>query len=191
MAKRLHIIYLPGFGDGYDIGRRTALWGWRIWGVTTQYIPMRWNSNESYSEKYARIDQAITAAAGRRIVIIGESASGTMALAAYAKRRRDLYKVMTISGKNNNPASVAPRLYRQHVAFREALATAEAATNQLSSEDHHDFIAFYPLYDEVIPPKEAVIPDCQLVRLFSAGHLLTIALALTLYSGYIVRIAKR
>ena len=191
MVKKLHIIYLPGFGDNYDIGRRAALWGWRIFGVTAQHVPMRWNSTESYAEKYARIDEAINEAAGKRIVIIGESASGSMALAAYAKRCHDLYKVITISGKNNNPASVAPRLYRQHTAFRDALAAAEIATKQLSQVDRQNFVAFYPLYDEVIPIKEAVIPDCQLIRLFSIGHLFTVALALTIYSGYIVHIAKR
>jgi hypothetical protein len=187
----LHIIYLPGFGDDYDIGRRLFLWCWRIFGVTTEFIPMHWNSNESYAEKLARIDIAIDRAASRRIVVIGESAGGSLVLPVYAKRTRDLYKVMTISGKNNNSASVAPRLYAKHVAFRESMRATELALEQIDDGLRRRFIAFYPLYDDVIPLQEAIIPGCKVIRLFSIGHFFTIFLALTLYSGYVIHVAKQ
>lgn len=152
---------------------------------------MRWNSAESYDKKCARIIVSIDKAADKRIVVIGESAGASMALAVYAKRPNDLYKVMTICGKNNNPESVSPALYAQHVAFREAMQAAERAVTKLTSNERRQFVSFYPIYDEIIPFKEATIPDCKVMRLMSAGHFLTIFLALTLFSGYIVHVAKR
>lgn len=191
MSKRLHIIYIPGFGDKYDWGRRALLHCWRILGVTTEFVPMRWNGRESYDEKLAHVNEAIDRASGQRIVLIGESAGGSVVLPIYAKRHDELYKVMTICGKNNNAASVAPKLYATHIAFQEAMRSTESVNAQLSSDLRKNFIVFYPLYDEVIPLSETIVPGGQLIRLISVGHFLTIFLALTLFSSYIVRIAKR
>lgn len=191
MNRRLHIIYLPGFGDNYDTGRRLLLRCWRIFGITTEFVPMRWNSNESYKEKLARGNAAIDRAKKKRVVVIGESAGGSMAVSLYAQRYNDLFKVMTISGKNSNPASVAPRLYLKHPAFRESMSAAESALKKISSDTRRRFVSFYPLYDGVIPYNEAVIPEGKVVRLFSSGHFFTIFLALTIYSGYLVFIANR
>lgn len=191
MNQRLHIIYLPGFGDNYDTGRRFLLWCWRIFGITTEFVPMCWDSNESYKEKHARVNDAIDRAKKKRVVIIGESAGGSMAVAIYAQRYNDLFKVMTICGKNSNPASVAPRLYLKHPAFRESMRATESSLKKIDSNMLHRFVPFYPLYDGVIPYDEAVIPGCKVVRLFSSGHFFTIFLALTIYSSYLVFVANR
>jgi pimeloyl-ACP methyl ester carboxylesterase len=191
MSKQLHIIYIPGFGDTYDVGRRVLLRCWRIFGVTTEFIPMHWNTAESYDEKLSRVEQAIDAAKDTRLVIIGESAGGSIALPIYAKRHVNLYRVITICGKNGNTASVSPLLYAKHIAFREAMQRTEVALTQLSKAQRQKFVSLYPIYDEVIPLKEATVPDCQVVRLPSIGHFLTIFLGLTLFSSYLVHIAKR
>lgn len=152
---------------------------------------MRWNSNESYEEKRARVNRAIDKAKKKRVVVIGESAGGSMAVVIYAQRYNDLFKVMTICGKNSNPASVAPRLYLKHPAFRDSMRATESALKKIDNTMRHRFVSFYPLYDGVIPYDEAVIPGCKIVRLFSSGHFFTIFLALTLYSGYLVFVANR
>ena len=191
MNQQLHIIYLPGFGDRYDTGRRLLLQCWRVFGITTEFVPMHWNSNESYKEKLARVNSAIDKVKNKRVVVIGESAGGSMAVAIYAQRYNDLFKVMTVSGKNSNHASVAPRLYLKHPAFRESMRATENALKKIDGNMRHRFVSFYPLYDGVIPYNEAVIPESKVVRLFSSGHFFTIFLALTLYSGYLVYIADR
>jgi len=71
MSQQLHIIYFPGFGDRYDTGRRLLLQCWRVFGITTEFVPMHWNSNESYKEKLARVNSAIDKAKNKRVVVIG------------------------------------------------------------------------------------------------------------------------
>lgn len=191
MGRPLHIIYIPGFGDNYDIGRRIFLVCWRIFGVTTEFIPMRWDSSESYNEKQKRVNAAIDKATNKRVVLIGESAGGSIVVPMYAKRYTDLYKVMTICGKNSGATSVSPHLYKKHRAFREAMRATDLAGPEISSRYLRKFIAFHPIYDGIIPLKETVIPGCKSIQFPSIGHLLTIFLSLTLFSGYIVHIAAR
>lgn len=190
MTKQLHIIYVPGFGEVYDAGRRILLNGWRIFGATTEFVPMNWNGPETYHQKLHRVNRAIDNAAGKRIVVIGESAGGSIALPIYATRHNELHKVMTICGKNSSAANVAPHFYRKHSAFADAMQHTDNVVDQLDAKQLRNLVVFYPLFDEIIPYKETALPGSRVVRLASIGHFLTISLCLTLFSGYIVRVAK-
>jgi hypothetical protein len=190
MRKQLHIIYIPGFGEIYDAGRRTLLNSWRIFGATTEFVPMNWNNTETYEQKLQRVHLAIDKAAGKRIVLIGESAGGSIALPIYATRRHELHKVMTICGKNSRAANVAPRLYRKHIAFAAAMRHTDTVVGRLDKKQLRHLVVFYPLFDEIIPYNETALPGSRVIRLVSVGHFLTILLSLTLFSGYIVRVAR-
>jgi hypothetical protein len=189
--SNLHVIYVPGFGDRYDKGRRPLFNCWRIFGVTTDFVPMRWESSESYAHKLARIDSAINRAKNKRIVLIGESAGASMVVAVHSIRHNELQKTMTISGKNYHGSTVAPRLYRQHVAFREAMRATDALVPALTSAARQNFISLYPIHDNTVPMKDAAVPGTRLIRLPSVGHFFTILLALTIFSGYLRFIARR
>lgn len=191
MSLKYHIIYVPGLGDKYDIARRTFFRCWRVFNATTEFVPMRWRSTESYTSKLVRINDAIDRAKGKQIILIGESAGGSMVMAIHSKKHNELHKTITISGKNRNGATVAPRLYRQNIAFREAMQAADTAAPNLSTTARRKFISLYPFYDNVVPIRDAAIPNTRMIRLFSAGHLMTIFLCLTLFSWYIVHTAKR
>lgn len=191
MKSRFHVIYIPGFGDWYDIGRRPLFRCWRLLGVTTEFVPMNWRSSESYKSKLERINSAIDRARGKRIILIGESAGASMAVAIHAKRYNELHKTLTVSGKNRHAATVAPRLYRQYVAFQDAMRTIDKTGADLADEARQNFVTLYPLYDDIIPKEDATIPGTRMVRLFSVGHFLTIFLCLTVFSWYVLRIAKK
>ena len=188
--SNFHVIYVPGFGDDYDIARRPLFRCWRILGVTTDFVPARWTSSESYADKIARLNHAIDQAKDRRIILIGESAGASLVMAVHAKRYGEIHKTVTISGKNRHGATVAPKYYQRHMAFREAMHAADEAVPSLSTEALRKFVSFYPLRDNIIPLEDAFVPGTRLVRLISVGHFFTIFLALTIYSGYILRIAK-
>lgn len=187
----LHIIYIPGFGDHYDAMRRPLFYCWRMYGISTEFVPMNWRSEESYTDKLARIDGAIDRAKGKRVVLIGESAGGSMVVATHAKRYSELHQSMTISGKNRHGATVAPRFYRKYIAFCDAMGAVDAATSNFNDEALRKFVSFYPLFDGVIPIQDTSIPGVRVIRLYSIGHLFTIFMALTIFSGYIVRVARR
>lgn len=186
-----HILYLPGLNDKYDPLRRFFLRFWLLLGVSATHVPMKWEDRASYQEKLAHLNQAIDDAKGSRIVLIGESAGGSMVLNAYALRPNDLYKVMTICGKNTKADAVSPYLYQKHSAFKTSMYRAELSVEQLTKSQREAFVSIYPIVDRVVPIEEMFIPDCQQVRLWSFGHSATVLFALSLASWYIVYLAKR
>jgi hypothetical protein len=185
----VHILYLSGLGDNYDPMRLRLLRWWRYRNVTVELVPMKWHDG-TFEQKIARIDRAIDRAKGKRVVLLGESAGGSMAVHMYA-RRDDIYKVMTLCGKNTQPEKVGEHYYRNHPAFRTSMERLNDSLAQLDAEKRRRFVSIHPLYDPTVPIRETVLPGCRQVRLFAVGHLFVIFLALTIYSSIVVRAAKR
>lgn len=191
MTQPIHILYLSGFGSNYDAHRLRALKWWRFKGVSVELVPMQWEGKETFEQKIIRIDRAIDRAAGKRIVIIGESAGGSMAVHMYARRPDDLHKVMTLCGKNSRPETVGENYYRRSPAFRVSMERLNASTDSLSDKQCQGFVSIHPFYDSVVPVRETLLPDCRQVRLWSIGHSITICLALTLLAPIIVRSVRK
>lgn len=189
---KTHIIYVPGLGDGYDPIRRFLLGFWRIYNVDVQMIPSGWSGTEPYENKVHRIQEAIANACGhgKRVVLIGESAGGSLALNVYASEPEKVSKVLTLCGKNTGPEKVSPRYYRKNPAFREAMQEVESSILKLTKAQRGRFVSVYPLFDPTVPVAETFIPDCQKVRIWSVGHLASVFIALTLASPLVVRAAK-
>ena len=85
--RKTTYIYVPGLGDGYDGFRRFGLWLWSLRpGVQTHLESMHWGDvDETAEEKIDRVTTVInTVASNVDIVVVGESAGGSIALAAYA-----------------------------------------------------------------------------------------------------------
>lgn len=193
MKQPIHILYLSGLGDDLDRWRLRALKRWHFRGVTAELVPMVWRSG-TFEQKLARIDQAIDRAIkhgkGKRVVIIGESAGGSMAIHMMA-RRDDIYKVMTICGKNTHPEDVSPLYYEKYPAFKTSMDHLSESLDQLTAKQKHAFVSIHPFYDRVVPIRQTLLPGCKQVRLPVAGHLFTIAAGLTLFAPVLVRAAKK
>ncbi len=168
-----------------------ALRLWKYRNVTVEFLPMRWESKETYEQKLARIDQAIDRAGNKRVVVIGESAGGSMAVCVYARRAADLHKVLTICGKNNSPETVGQRYFDTYPVYRAVMDGLAASLEQLDDTQRHAFVSIHPLYDHVVPVRETLLPGCRRIRLWVAGHLFVISLALTILSPVVIRAAKR
>lgn len=189
MMQPIHIVYISGFGDRYDPARRLLLGWWRFKGVTVELVPMNWaDKDELFETKIARIDQAIDAHRDKRVVIIGESAGGSMAMHSYANRGADVYRVLTVCGKNTTPQTVSPHLYDKYPAFKTSMDRLEGSLGNISAEACRRFISVHPVYDPVVPVNETLLPGCQELILPGRGHLSVIFRALTIWSGRIVRI---
>jgi pimeloyl-ACP methyl ester carboxylesterase len=190
MAQPIHILYLPGLDDDLDKWRLRALKLWHFRKVSVELVPMTWESG-TYAQKLARIDQAIDRAKGKRIVIIGESAGGSMAVHMYARRSDDLYKVMTICGKNTHPEGVSERYYRDNPAFKTSMEHLNESLAELTSEQMKKFVSIHPIYDPTVPVRETLLNGCKEVELWLVGHLPVIGLTLTVLSPILIRAAKR
>lgn len=187
--ESIHILYISGLGDNYDSFRLRALKRWRFRNVTVELIPMRWKQG-SFEQKITQIDRAIDRAKNKRVVLIGESAGGSMAVHMLA-RRDDLYKVVTLCGKNTHPETVSEIYYRNHPAFVTSMQRLNESLAALTAEKKRDFVSVHPLYDPTVPVKETLIDGCRQVRLPVVGHFFAIIMALTIFAPIIVRAAKK
>lgn len=190
MSVATHIIYISGFGDGYDSVRRRLLSKWRYDGVTVELLPMSWKSDETFEQKMTRIERVIDHATGTRIVLIGESASGSMVVHAYARRSADIAKVITICGKNAQPQNVMPRYYAKYPVFRDSMDRLDESIARLDDTARRRFVSIHPLYDPVVSVRDMLLPGCREVTIWAMGHLFVIFLILTVWSGKVIREAK-
>ena len=187
------ILYLPGLGDGYDGLRKCALRFWHRRNTTVKLIPMLWNdSSEKIDHKLERVGDAIRTARknGRRVVLIGESAGGSMALVAYALHKNQIAQVITLCGKNIGAERVSPRLYKSHPAFRQSMLRADAIVPKLTTASKKKFTIFYSKYDPTVRPIDTLIDTVDAHELRGIGHLMVIVLGLTLYKSKLLAAVK-
>lgn len=191
MKQRTHIIYTPGLGDRYDPLRRACLWLWRLYGVRVTMVPMRWTSDEKYTDKRARVEKMLANATSERVVLMGESAGGSIALNMYAAHADTVAGALTLCGKNTRSDNVASRIYARNPAFRDSMLQAEISVRGLSKIQRSKFVSIVPFYDPTVPVQQTLIPDCQKMTLPAVGHLFSILAMLTLYAPIIAFRAKK
>lgn len=186
---RHYIIYVPGLGDSYDAGRRLALRGWRLWGVRTELVPMRWYDGRPFQEKQERVLTAIQRAQdkGYAVSLIGESAGGSMAVNV-AALTPSLQALVTVCGVNSPAAPVSPRTLRRAPGFDESIRRLSVSLPQLPLEKTHVVRAWY---DPIVGSQYTRLEGAHNHRLWSIGHLPTITLCLTVFSGFVVTLIKR
>lgn len=189
MKQPIHILYLSGLGDNFDRWRLRALKLWHYRGVSVELVPMTWQSG-TFEQKLARIDQAIDRAKGKRVVLLGESAGGSMVIHMLA-RRDDIYRAMTLCGKNTHPEGVDERYYRNNPAFRASMDHLNESLALLTDEQKKQFVSIHPVYDPVVPVREALLKGCREIEVWLVGHLFVISLVLTVLSPIVVRAARK
>jgi len=188
-SRRHYVIYISGLGDQYDDFRRLSLKLWRIWGVQTQLVPMQWDKNTGFDEKYNRVNDAIEFAKkqGYTVSVVGESAGASMAINV-ASHRDDIHRVITICGTNNPQMKVAPRTLKRSPVFGISMQKLTKAVSRLDVKNTHTISA---RIDNIVATKYTGIPGANNHRIFSFGHLFTVSLCLTFLSGYVVALIKR
>lgn len=190
MHNSYHIIYIPGLGDGYDNIRIRALKTWPfLYKISTELVPMNWSSEPGLQPKLQRVEAAIRRAEvdGKKVVLIGESAGAAVALKAYAGGA-DLHKLITVCGVANPKIPIGESFARRAPALPKAVEDLQRTNLSKNTTILHSYRA---AYDEVISSSNTVTPGASVHTLWSLGHLITIALCLTLFSPLIVQTAKK
>lgn len=180
---KTHIVYIPGLGDGYGWFRSLALAPWRLWGVTTTHVKVNWYDGGSMESKLAGIRRAIDAVpAGRRVVLIGESAGATLALHT-ADRDSRVRRVITLCGVARPSTPVSGYLRRKAPALSHGV-------DSLSDTYTTDVHSVRAVVDGVVGKRYSVVAGATEHVVWSVGHVSTIVLCLTVLSPFMAHLAK-
>jgi pimeloyl-ACP methyl ester carboxylesterase len=192
MPMKNYILYIPGLGDDYDRFRRQALRAWSVYGIRAQLVPMVWYDGQPYEEKYRQASDVIARLikAGERVSLVGESAGGSMAINLFAAHPQ-IAHLITVAGVNMPMTPVARRTLQKGQAFATSRQQLAETLPMIGSRRRRDIYTISALRDNVVRFRYSIIPGSHTRRIASVGHLFTIALCLTLLSGYIIHLAKK
>lgn len=189
MKRRHYVIYIPGLGDRNDAGRALALKGWRILGVRTQLVSVKWDDGGSYEQKLTLVQDTIEAAQeqGYTVSLVGESAGASLALNV-AALTKDLHRIVTFSGVNSSQLPISSVTKKRSPAFAVSAAKINASLRRIDASRIHTIRGFT---DRIVWTSYNDIPGAENHTVFTFGHLFTIVACLTVLSPYMVTIIKR
>jgi hypothetical protein len=192
-VKKHFVIYIPGLGD-FNIANQMSVVGvWRIYGVAPYVNQMNWADGEPFAPKLnrllAKIDEA--KAQGYTVSLIAASAGAGAALNAYVLRKNSISGVILICGKIHNPQTVHHRTYRFNPAFKESMDRLPDSLNQLDTQDKTKIVSIRPITDMSVPPKDTIIEGVKSKKIYTFGHVASIAYCLTFKSYSLIRILKK
>ena len=193
MDKPLHLIYIPGLGDGRVGGQRKAVSTWQWWGVEAELLQMNWGNKEAWPAKFERLLARIDAldAEGKAVALVGASAGASAAINAFAARKDAVVGVVLIAGKVNRPEAIGAGYRKRDPAFVTSAYGCEKALQTLNNDDRGRILSRYAILDGVVSKADSMIPGAhnQIVPLVS--HVLTIAVQITLGAPSCVGFLKR
>ena len=177
MAKKLHVIYIPGLGDENPGRQRMAVRTWRWWGVEAELIQMIWSDATPWEDKFERLLARIDAlhAEGKSVGIVAASAGASAAINAYAVRKDAIVGVVLLAGKVNRPEAVGANYRQKFPSFIESLDACQPALASLSASERGNILSRYAVYDEIVDEADSIIPDAVNQKRYIPGHVPLIA----------------
>lgn len=184
----IHIIYIPGLGDTYDVVRKIGLKLWRRPGVKVSHMPMRWEDpEETYEQKITRLKVLVDTYPDAQVTLVGESAGGSVAISATRRFKHRVNRTVTVCGMNYGAGNVNPSLYSRNVAFRDAMIGADRTVATLSKDERAMLYTIYSSMDFTVRPKNTLIEGVSSYDLKVFGHMQAILLVLFVRFGLILK----
>lgn len=170
-----HYIYLPGFGERFDLLRRLALRRWERSDVRVTVVTMRWTDrSETYEQRYERVAKVVKQSSSEKVVLVGESGSGPMALLAFSRHPEAVDSVVTICGYNHGASDVHQMHRRQRPAFYALMQTMDTIVPTLPQSVRRRITTIYSTHDKVVTPDHTRIEGAREVVLSTGGHMWSI-----------------
>jgi dienelactone hydrolase len=180
--QKLHVIYIPGLGDRKVTGQQRAIGIWRFWGVKPELFQMNWGDKEPWEPKFKRLLARIDALSsqGKSVGLVGVSAGASAVIHAYAARKDSLVGAVCIAGKINRPEAIGQRYRTNNPAFVTSANTCQQALLTLTPADRSRILSRFAVFDGVVAMQDSRVPHAHNRLSPTIGHVLTIALQITL-----------
>ncbi len=183
-----HLIFIPGLSGVSPLFEKTAK-SWSRFGFTVHVFPIVWKDNNDFEPKLKQLLKLIDNL-DDKVSIIGTSAGGSMAMNAFIKRKNKIHKVVNVCGRLRTGENIYPTLEKaskHSKSFKQSVEQCEKELSTLDKNLRKKIMTTSAIFDEIVPTSTITIKGATNIKLFSIEHMLTISLALTLYSNRIVR----
>jgi carboxylesterase type B len=128
------------------------------------------------------------------VSLLGTSAGGSAVINAYAMRKEKIHKVINLCGRLKKGDRVFPTLEqasRTSKSFYDSVIRCEEILKNLTFEDYKKILTLRPLFDELVPSSTVSVPGGRNILLPTIEHILSITLAMTLFSRKIVDLVQK
>jgi len=190
MLPEHHVIIVPGLGNG--VHKHTwATEKWKNFGLIPHIFDAQWTINEpDLQPKLASaidlVDELFSHE--NKISLVGNSAGSSFVLNVFNQRKDKIHKVIINCGRVRTgdwPWFTFRQATTSSSSFKESVLKSEKAILTLSWKDKKKILTLRPLFDEVVPYDTVPIDGAINEITPSIGHVLSIALNMTLFSGRI------
>ena len=190
-VREQFVIDIPGLGDDRSRGETLIPRLWKPHGLTVIYHPVGWSGREPFEPKQERILEVVDRLAKiGDVSLLGSSAGATAALNTFAQRPDVIKKVVTIAGAIGDSHPLKSEDYELNPAFQQSRELLPYSLEQLSPDDRYRVLCMHGLWDGRVNIKDSVLDGAHEQTLPMAGHVTSIAYALTLGSYSIARFIK-
>ena len=188
------VIYVPGFGDESIplwFGQVIILKFWWLIGVKSQYFRFSWDNTEGFDAKLQRLVDKIDSLSknGDKVSLVGLSASASAVLNAYAQRK-NINAVVCIVGKIQNPQAIHPIWFKKHPDFKDSAFMVSDSLASLDAKRLSRILSIRPVYDQIVPVADAVIPGAKNLVFPVRGHIFTIYFSIAFRARTITKFIK-
>lgn len=168
-----HYIYIPGLNDRLDLLRRFVLLRWKNADSRVILVPMHWSDKtETYEQKYDRLQEVINRVdEDDTLILVGESAGGSMALLTYMRLPSKIHSVITICGYNHGSVDIHEHHRRNSPALFTAVQETEKHLPAMSPEMRRRITTIYSTKDTVVTPDHTRIDGSMWIEMNTPGHL--------------------
>lgn len=190
--RRLHLLYVPGLGDGRITGQQTAVATWKLWGVSSEVCQMNWADKEPWQPKFERLLAKIDTASaeGKHVALVGASAGASAVINAYAARQGIILGCVLIAGKVNRPEAIGQHYHSRDPAFITSAYECKKSLDQLGGASRKRIVSLYALADETVYKPDSRVPGAVNRIVPTIGHALTIGSQLVLGAPYFIHFLK-
>ncbi len=126
---------------------------------------------------------------GYTVSLLGTSAGGSAVINAHTMRKEKIHKIINVCGRVRKGENVTPTLEqasRKNKSFYDSVIRCEANLKKLAPDDCKKFLTFRPLFDELVPSNTVSVLGGTNILVPAIEHLLSISLAMTVFSQKIV-----
>jgi hypothetical protein len=190
-SKKHYVIILPTLMDDAP-AMRLFTGFWPLFGLTPVVLKFGWKEikdDAGFTQNINKIISKVDRLAELGTVsLLGCSAGGNIMINIFSQRKDIIHRVINVCGALR-PGGIGSKF--DTPAYLKSLQYCEEAIARLSDEDKNKIMTIRPRFgDEFVKPEQVSIVGAKNISLPTFEHMLTIMMALTIFSKPIFNFLK-